>query len=79
MPGGPRFRDVVPGGRIDIYNDRWAWTNNAANGMLQIWTGDATSATAPKFDAAKRLSESNKTMRSAAAAYSFDPAGLPNE
>ena len=26
MPGGPKFRDVVPGGRVDVYNDRWNWT-----------------------------------------------------
>jgi hypothetical protein len=79
MPGGPAFRSVVPGGRVDNYQDRWTWTNNATNGMLQIWTGAATGATAPKFSAAKRLSENNKTMYSGASAYSFDTGGMPIE
>jgi hypothetical protein len=79
MPGGPKFRDVVPGGRIDEYNDRWAWTNSSANGMLQIWTGSATDAAAPKFNAAQRMTQNNKTMYSAAAPYSFDTGGLPVE
>jgi len=79
MPGGPKFRDTVPGGRIDKYDDRWAWTSNAANGMLEIWTGEASAAAAPKFNAGRRLSESNKTMYSAAAPYSFDIGGLPIE
>jgi hypothetical protein len=70
MPGGPAFRATVPNGRIDIFNDRWAWTNNPTNGMLQIWTG---------FSAGQRLSENNKTMYSGAAAYSFDTGGLPIE
>jgi hypothetical protein len=70
MPGGPAFRATVPNGRIDIFNDRWAWTNNSTNGMLQIWTG---------FSAGQRLSENNKTMYSGAAAYSFDTGGLPIE
>lgn len=76
MPGGPAFRSVVPGGRIDNYNDRWAWTDNATNGMLQIWTGTATGTGVPKFNAAKRLLENNKTMYSGAVPYSFDHAGL---
>ena len=79
MPGGPAFRSVVPGGRVDNYEDRWTWTNNSANGMLQIWTGDATDVTAPKFSAGKRLSENNKTMYSAASPYSFDTGGMPIE
>ena len=70
MPGGPAFRTTVPNGRIDVFNDRWAWTNNSTNGMLQIWTG---------FSAGQRLSENNKTMYSGAAAYSFDTGGLPIE
>jgi len=70
MPGGPAFRATVPNGRIDSFNDRWAWTNNSINGMLQIWTG---------YSAGQRLSENNKTMYSGAAAYSFDTGGLPIE
>jgi hypothetical protein len=77
IPSGPAFRDVVPGGRIDNYSDRWQWTNNPVNGMLQIWTGDASSAVG--FDEAKRLIENNKTMTSASASYSFYPGGLPLE
>jgi hypothetical protein len=79
MPGGLAFRTVVPGGRIDNFNDRWEWTSNPTNGMLQIWTGEATGATIPKFDATRRLSENNKTMYSAGSAYSFDSGGLPIE
>ncbi len=79
MPGGPKFRDIVPGGRIDNYQDRWNWTANQANGMLSIWTGEATDASVPKFNAGQRLSETNKTMYSAAAAYSYDTGGLPIE
>jgi hypothetical protein len=79
MPGGPKFHDVVPGGRIDTYQDRWTWTANAANGMLSIWTGEASDANAPKFDSNRRLTENNKTMYSAAAPYSFDTGGLPIE
>lgn len=59
--------------------DRWAWTNNASNGMLPIWTGDAISSTAPKFDAAKRMSETIKKMEDSANPYSFDTSGLPEE
>ena len=78
LPGGPSFHDVVPNGQIDAFNDRWAWTSNAANGMLQIWTGAASDAAAPKFDATQRLSENQKLMYSAAIPYSHDPGGLPN-
>lgn len=60
-------------------DDRWAWTSNSTNGMLEIWAGDANGATAPKFDAGQRLSENNKTMYSAAAPYSGDTGGLPIE
>jgi hypothetical protein len=79
MPGGPSFRDIVPGGRIDSYNDRWAWTSNPTNGMLEIWTGDSTAAIPAPFNAAKRMTENNKTMYSASSAYSFDSGGLPIE
>jgi hypothetical protein len=79
MPGGPKFRDIVPGGRIDNYQDRWNWTANPVNGMLSIWTGEATDANVPKFNAGQRMSEINKTMYSAAAAYSYDTGGLPIE
>jgi hypothetical protein len=79
MPGGPAFHDVVPAGRLDFYDDRWAWTNNASNGMLQIWTGAATAPETPNFDATRRMTENNKSMYSASAAYSSDPGGLPLE
>ncbi len=79
MPGGPGFHAVVPDGRIDFVNDRWAWTNNAVNGMLQIWTGDASSSVAPHFDAPTRMAENNKTMYSAASDYSNDTGELPVE
>ena len=79
MPGGPKFRDVVPGGRIDNYQHRWNWTANSANGMLLIWTGKATDVSAPKYNAGQRLIENNKKMYSAAAVYSYDVGGLPIE
>ena len=77
IPGGPAFRDTVPGGRIDNYEQRWHWTNNNASGMLQIWTGTADQG--PNFTSTKRTEENSKTMYSAAAAYSFDVGGLPVE
>lgn len=79
MPGGPAFRVTVPNGRIDAFPDRWQWTNNANDGMLQIWIGDAASPSGPAFNAGTRLSENNKSMYSASAAYSFDVGGLPIE
>jgi hypothetical protein len=75
LPGGPGFRATFPAGRLDYYDDRWAWTSNGASGMLQIWTGSSTSA--PGFDAGRRASENGKTIKAAASAYSYDPAGLP--
>jgi len=75
LPGGPGFRATFPSGRLDYYDDRWAWTSNSASGMLQIWTGSST--TAPGFDAGRRASENGKTIKAAASAYSYDPAGLP--
>ena len=79
MPGGPAFRDTVPRGRIDVFAQRWKWINNPKDGMLQIWTGVATAPSAPKFNAAKRMKENNKSMYSAASAYTFDVGGLPVE
>jgi hypothetical protein len=75
LPGGPGFRATIPGGRLDFFGDRWAWTSNGTNGMLQIWTGASTSA--PGFNAGMRASENGKTIKSAASAYSYDPSGLP--
>jgi hypothetical protein len=75
LPGGPGFRATFPSGRLDFFNDRWAWTSNAASGMLEIWTGASTSA--PGYDAGRRASENGKTIKAAATNYSYDPAGLP--
>ena len=75
LPGGPGFRATIPGGRLDFFGDRWAWTSNGTSGMLQIWTGASTSA--PGFNAGMRASENGKTIKSAASAYSYDPSGLP--
>lgn len=75
LPGGPGFRTTFPGGRLDFFSDRWAWTSNAANGMLEIWTGASTSV--PGYDAGRRASENGKTIKEAATNYSYDPAGIP--
>lgn len=75
LPGGPGFRATFPGGRLDFFNDRWAWTTNAASGMLEIWTGASTSA--PGYNAGRRASENGKTIKAAATNYSYDPAGIP--
>ena len=81
IPGGPAFRAVVPGGRLDTYNDRWAWTSNATNGMIERWTG--ASSAGPNFDAATRMQRNDLPMRTAAGfsspVYSFDPDYLPTE
>jgi hypothetical protein len=75
LPGGPGFRATFPGARLDFFNDRWAWTSNAASGMLEIWTGASTSA--PSYDAGRRASENGKTIKAAAINYSYDPAAIP--
>lgn len=75
IPDGPGFHDTVPNGRIDSFSDRWSWTSNSQNGMLQIWVGDSQSVSG--YGAARRLSENNKPITNAATPYSFDPAGLP--
>lgn len=75
LPGGPGFRATFPGGRLDFFNDRWAWTSNSASGMLEIWTGASTSA--PGYNAGRRASENDKTIKAAATNYSYDPAGIP--
>jgi hypothetical protein len=75
LPGGPAFRATVPGGRLDFFDDRWAWTSNPANGMLEIWTGASTSVQG--FDGGRRASENGKTIKAAAANYSYDPSELP--
>ena len=81
IPGGPTFRAVVPNGRLDTFNDRWAWTSNATNGMLERWTGASTAG--PNLDAASRLQRTNLSMRAAAGfnnpVYAFDPDYLPQE
>jgi len=79
MPGGPGFRATVPNGRIDNFLNRWTWIHNTSNGMLQIWTGDATGVGAPKFNPATRLLQNNKTITTAVTPYSIDPGGLPSE
>jgi hypothetical protein len=76
-PHSPGFRATIPGGRLDNFADRWAWTSNPTNGMLQMWTGGSTGGA--NFDAAKRLLHAGKSMQDAASVYSYDPGMLPNE
>jgi hypothetical protein len=76
-PHAPSFLTTVPGGRLDVFADRWAWTSNPTSGMLELWTG--TSTAGPNFNAAKRLLHAGKSMYSAASVYSYDTAYLPNE
>ena len=61
LPSGPAFRATVPNGRLDFFEDRWAWTSNAASGMLEIWTGASISV--PSFNAGKRAAENGKLSK----------------
>lgn len=76
-PHAPTFLATVPGGKLDDFADRWAWTSNPTNGMLELWTGSSTAG--PNFDAAKRLLHAEKTMYYAALVYCYDVAMLPHE
>jgi len=77
MPGGKSFRDVVPGGRIDHFQDRWAWSGDVNDGMFLIWAG--SNPAIPNFDRARRQLEAGKSMYDAAFQYAFDGGGLPLE
>ena len=66
-PHSPAFRTTVPGGLLDSYNNRWAWTSNPTNGMLEMWAG--TSTAGPNLSAATRMSHNNQTMKQAATIY----------
>ena len=75
---GPKFRTIVPGGRLDVYADRWAWTSNPTSGMLEMWTGVSTGGV--NFDAAKRMFNNNLSMRQAASVYTnSNTSMLPND
>jgi hypothetical protein len=76
-PYTPAFLTAVPGGRLDVFTDRWTWTSNPTSGMLQMWTG--TSSAGPNFNATKRLLHAGKSMFSASSVYSYDIASLPHE
>jgi hypothetical protein len=76
-PHTPAFLTSVPGGRLDRFVDRWAWTSNPTNGMLELWTG--TSSAGPNFDSTKRMLHVDKSMRSAAGVYAYDRDFLPYE
>ncbi len=76
-PYTPTFQATVPGGRLDTYEDRWAWTSNPTNGMLEMWLG--TSTAGPNFDATKRLFHTSQTMFDAAKPYVYDEHELPRE
>ncbi|NBB79542.1 MAG: hypothetical protein GVY36_08875 [Verrucomicrobia bacterium] len=38
IPGGNDFRDVVPGGDITDFVDRWEWIDDSSQGMWKLWT-----------------------------------------
>lgn len=38
IPGGNDFRDVVPGGDITDFDDRWTWIDDSSQGMWKLWT-----------------------------------------
>ena len=81
IPGGPPFRSPGSTVRLDVYADRWAWTSNTTNGMLQLWTG--TSSAGPNQDPASRMRRCRLDMRHAAGydspLYSWDNVNLPTE
>jgi hypothetical protein len=78
LPYGPKFRTTVPGGRLDLYADRWAWTSNPIDGMLEMWTGESTGGV--NFSAAKRMSNNNLSMKQSASVYTNSNSSmLPND
>ena len=79
MPGGKEFRVVVPGGRVDKFPDRWAWSGDFPDGMFNIWSGSVTGQGSPSFSRAQRQMEAQKSMYEAALPYAFDDPGLPVE
>jgi hypothetical protein len=79
MPGGKEFRVVVPGGRVDKFPDRWAWSGDFLDGMFNIWSGSVTGQGSPSFSRAQRQMEAQKSMHEAALPYAFDDPGLPVE
>ena len=38
IPNGPDFADVVPGGNITVFDDRWAWVSDSPDPSLAMWT-----------------------------------------
>jgi hypothetical protein len=78
MIGGPAFRDVVPGGRIDNATQRWQWISDPAQGMLPIWTGTATVGIS--YTPANRLGLATQNLKASALPYTSVltlGAGLP--
>ena len=70
------FRSVVPGGRLDDKDHRWAWITHAEHGMLPRWCGTGTGA--GNFTSAMRLAAVARILRDSALDYSqTDGAGLP--
>lgn len=70
------FRSVVPGGRLDNKDHRWAWITHAEHGMLPRWSGTGTGA--GNYSAAMRLDASDDVLHDAALIYSqTGGAGLP--
>lgn len=77
-PHAPAFRTTVPGGFLDDFPNRWQWTSNPVNGMLEMWAGISTGG--PNFDAQKRMTHNNQTMRQAASIYTnSNTAMLPDD
>jgi hypothetical protein len=43
IPGGLSFQDVVPGGNITVFDDRWLWITHPSQGMWPLWNSIAKS------------------------------------
>jgi len=64
IPGGDDFRDVVPGGDITDFNDRWAWIDDSSQGMWKLWTD---------FSIIQQRSYVEKPLTTRAADYAWLP------
>jgi hypothetical protein len=69
IPQGPDFQQVVPGGNLATFSQRWTWINNPVNGMYQIWSG----TTAPFYNDSWRKFEVSIPLTNRAAVYQKFP------
>jgi hypothetical protein len=39
---GPTLRELVPGGMLSNFDNRWAWIDHGGKGVLQLWLGTSS-------------------------------------